>query len=450
MISVTTSGQRFLLVVFSMLGISACKDLTSTQAHSAPDAQLSAPAFAKGAGQSGADLVKYWKSPQELWVYDKRPELGVGVHPAVTDQTVSQLKAANIRTVRISLWWAWFAGDQQAYWDEMVPRLKREGIEVIGLLTGVPGTYNFDNREQAYQDFANFAAYVVDRYKSVRYWELFNEMDGGEAIFGAGRTDVSMLQRGMYYGQMLKLAYPAVKRANPNAWVLTGGMVDTNDFPRGIYQSGARDYFDFMAIHTYGDKVLGPFVDRAGYVKNVMKEFSDGLKPLINTEFGMSGGVTACVWMMWRGGLPHQQDPPQDDGTVFDNDQLENWRDPIERNVADKIYWKALPYQLKAGNDVCKGEIDEYAVLPPGYVGDDYGWGIFRLDGTTPRPAYTWLKDRNVNGALTSTQSTKYDVTIPAPEKLRPVGYDWVIRKSEMIIKSVPVNSLVPTVVRFQ
>ena len=452
MIRIKTGLDWMLCSVLSLIVLSACVDQRSRESGLLAPAEEAA--FARQPNGSSAELVKYWKSPQELWVYDKRPELGIGVHPVVSDQSISQVKGANMRTIRISLWWGWFSpgSEQERQWDEMIPRLRSQGIEVVGLISGHPSIYNYQNRSEAYSAFRDLMVYVAKRYPSVRYWELFNEMDTGADIFGAGQIpDVPMLERGKNYGEMLKLVYPALKQANPNVWVLTGGMMDTNDFPRGIYLAGARNYFDFMAIHTYGDQVLGePFIDRAANVKRIMSEHEDGLKPLINTEFGMSGGITACVWMRYRGGLPHQQNPPQDDGTVFDDDQVKNWRDPIEYNLTDKTYWKLFPYQLHAGNDICKDELEANAKLPAGHVGDDYGFGIFRLDGITPRPAYTWLKGRNVNGSLTSTKSTSYDVSIPAPEKLRPIGYAWTIRKSEMVIKAVPVNSLVPTAIRFQ
>jgi hypothetical protein len=39
---------------------------------------------------------------------------------------------------------------------------------------------------------------------------------------------------------MLKLAYPAVERASPWAGVLTGGMTDRKEFPRGISGGAGR------------------------------------------------------------------------------------------------------------------------------------------------------------------------------------------------------------------
>ena len=62
---------------------------------------------------------------------------------------------------------------------------------------------------------------------------------------------------------MLKLVYPAIKQANPNAVVLTGGLTDWGEFPKGIYAGGGRDYFDVMNIHTYGMPLPWGFVQRS-------------------------------------------------------------------------------------------------------------------------------------------------------------------------------------------
>jgi hypothetical protein len=439
---------RWAVVAISALVLGACADARDVLA---PSELLEAGLNRKPTKttEPSAELIQYWRSNEELWVYDKRPELGMGVHPPIRALDVTQLKAANLRTVRVSLWWGWWNDEQRAVWDEMVPRLQRDGIEIIALVAANPPQYSFANRHEGYRAYADFVGELAARYPSVRYWELWNEMDmGWTDLFGAHDPNIPMLERGRMYAEMLKLAYPAIKRANPNAWVLTGGMMDTNDFPRGIYEGGGRDFFDFMAIHTYGDWVLGEPFFRIHNVHNVMKSYGDEFKPIVNTEFGMSGGITACSQ-----GFPHSWIPPKDDATVFDQEQLKNWRDPIQYNHSERLYWKLFPYQLKAPNDICKETMDVDAKLPAGHVGDDYGFGIFRVDGTTPRPAYNWMKDRDVNGSVTSPGSTLYDVVIQAPEgNLKPIGYSFTVKRNtgEMTIRGVPVNSLVPTVIRFQ
>ena len=99
--------------------------------------------------------------------------------------------------------------------------------------TGNAPGVNWTNREEGYKRFARFMGDMARRYPQVRYWELWNEMDGGFTdLFGAGRADVSMRERGKLYAKMLQVVYPQIRKANPDAWVLVGGMSDWNEFPR--------------------------------------------------------------------------------------------------------------------------------------------------------------------------------------------------------------------------
>jgi hypothetical protein len=63
-----------------VLALSACKDL-GTELDNSADAHLSSATMTmggnSGGGGGGAELVQYWKAPEELWVYDRRPEPGM-------------------------------------------------------------------------------------------------------------------------------------------------------------------------------------------------------------------------------------------------------------------------------------------------------------------------------------------------------------------------------------
>src|SRR3954464_4013590 len=50
------------------------------------------------------DIALYRRSPTELWAYDPRPEVGVGSH-SLDDTDIKLIKAANIRLVRITMYW---------------------------------------------------------------------------------------------------------------------------------------------------------------------------------------------------------------------------------------------------------------------------------------------------------------------------------------------------------
>src|ERR1051325_10707287 len=53
---------------------------------------------------SNPDIALYRRSPTELWVYDTRPEVGVGSH-SLDDNDIKLIKAADIRLVRITMYW---------------------------------------------------------------------------------------------------------------------------------------------------------------------------------------------------------------------------------------------------------------------------------------------------------------------------------------------------------
>jgi hypothetical protein len=401
------------------------------------------------------DVAVYRRSPTELWVYDTRPELGVGAHQLDADD-IKMIRAANMRLVRNTMYWylventttpGKYDPAQLRHWDDLVARCDRAGIVLLVVVHGNAPGVNFANREEGYKRFAKFMGDMAKRYPKIRFWELWNEMDQGFTdLFGAEKPEIPLRERGKMYAQMLKLAYPAIKQSNPRAWVLTGGMTDWNDFPRGIYEGGGRDYFDFMNLHTYGVPVIYGFVPRGLTLYNVMKEFGDEGRPIWNTEFGIDAGNVVNAW-----GFPHARKEPREDGPEFDAVHLKTWKDCVEDNARRRLYVKVLGYQWRAGNETAKDRMPA-AKLTPGLSADDYGFGLMRADGVTPRPAYQWIKDANPNQPLTKTPERKLDIEAFIPDGATPIGhdFDYEWRKPWMIIKGVKVNSLEPTVIRLK
>lgn len=399
------------------------------------------------------DVSLYRRSPTELWVYDTRPEVGVGSH-SLDEADIKLIRAANIRLVRITMYWGAIENtetpgkyDAKALrdWDNLVDRADRAGISLLVLVHSNPPGANFANRELSYKRFANFMSVVARRYSKVRFWELWNEMDQGFTdLFGANNPEIPLRERGKMYAQMLKLAYPAIKQSNPKAWVLTGGMTDWNEFPRGIYEGGGRDYFDFMNLHTYGVPVIYGFVARGLTLYSVMKDFHDEGRPIWNTEFGIDAGNVVNAW-----GFPHARKEPKDDGADFDAVHLASWKDCIEDNARRRLYVKTLGYQFKAGNETSKDRMQTEAKLPKGMSQDDYGFGLLRADGKTPRPTYLFLKNENPNAAILKSTERKLDIEAYLPDGYRPIGhqFDYEWRKPVMIIKDVNVNTLEPTII---
>ncbi len=402
------------------------------------------------------DLAVYRRSATELWVYDTRPEAGVGAH-SLDENTIRLIRAANVRLVRTTMYWyaientttpGKYDPKALAKWDDLVQRCDKGGIVPLVVVHGNAPGVNFEHRQEGYHRFAQFMGDMARRYPKVRFWELWNEMDQGFTdLFGAQKSHISLRERGKMYAEMLKLAYPSIKQANPKAWVLMGGMTDWNEFPRGVYEGGGRDYFDFMNLHTYGVPVLYAFVGRGLSLYSVMKDFHDEGRPLWNTEFGIDAGNVVNAW-----GFPHARKEPKEDGPEFDAVHLKTWQGCLEDNAQRKLYVKALGYQFTAGNETAKERMEKESKLPPGHRPDDYGFGLLRADGHTPRPAYNWLKETNPNRAILTTPERTVDIEAYVPDGMTPVGYpfDYRWRKPWMIIKGVKVNALEPTIIRLE
>jgi hypothetical protein len=185
--------------------------------------------------------------------------------------------------------------------------------------------------------FAEFLHELVSVYGAepfnVKYWEVGNEPDVDHRIpnlppdshygcWGEGDDDY---YGGGYYADMLKVAYPAIKSADPQAKVLVGGLLVDCDptnpptgkdckpakFFEGILQNGGGNYFDIVSYHGYpffqkyqvlgkepqylyydehhpywesrGGVVLG----KADFLKEVMA-FYRIYKPIINSEAALT------------------------------------------------------------------------------------------------------------------------------------------------------------------
>jgi hypothetical protein len=125
-------------------------------------------------------------------------------------------------------------------------------------------------RADRFADFAAFLGWLAERYKySVRYWEIGNEPDLDPSavptnqVFGCWGDVKDPYYGGEHYGSMLKAVVPTIRKANPHAQILLGGLAlltpkTTNpsygkmeNFFEGVLRSGAGDSIDIVAFHSY-------------------------------------------------------------------------------------------------------------------------------------------------------------------------------------------------------
>ncbi len=242
----------------------------------------------------------------------------LGVHTRLTDEVEEWKIQRTLQMVREmgASWiveffpWAYYQSeDGSVAWehpDLVIGHAKANGLKVIARLGYTPEwarppdsplTYLDRN---AYDDFAAFAALFAERYKdSVDYIIIGNEPN---LSFEWGYRQTSPRD----YVELLAAVYPAIKRADPKMIILAGALAPTiepegspwatNDlvYLQGMYDAGAADYFDGLAVHAYGltfpaDAEPGPEIlnfRRIELVRQVMVENGDEATPIYVTEMG--------------------------------------------------------------------------------------------------------------------------------------------------------------------
>ena len=242
----------------------------------------------------------------------------VGVHTRLTDEVEEWKIQRSLQLVREmgAPWiveffpWAYYhAEDGGIAWehpDMVINHAAAQGLTVVARIGLTPGwarppetplTY-LD--ESAYDDFAHFTAAFAGRYQgNVTHIIIGNEPN---LSYEWGYRQTTPQD----YVDLLKVVYPAVKATNPDVVVLAGAMAPTLepagspwglndlDYLAGMYAAGAADYFDALAVHSYGltfpaDAEPGP--DRLNFrrvelVRQVMVEHGDADTAIFITETG--------------------------------------------------------------------------------------------------------------------------------------------------------------------
>lgn len=245
-----------------------------------------------------------------------RPTLGV--HTRLTDEVEPWKIQRTLRLVRemgagwiVELFpWAYYHAEDGGFaWehpDLVIEHAEAQGLSVVARLGLTPewarpedSALNYID-ETAYEDFAVFAAAFAERYKGkVEHVILWNEPNLSYE-WGYQQTSAEK------YVELLRVVYPAIKKANPNMQVLAGALAPTlepagspwglNDleYLQQMYRAGASAYFDALAVHAYGlnfppDAAPGPQLlnfRRVELIREIMVEHDDADTSIFITETG--------------------------------------------------------------------------------------------------------------------------------------------------------------------
>ncbi|MBK8025636.1 MAG: beta-galactosidase [Chloroflexi bacterium] len=212
--------------------------------------------------------------------------------------------------------WAYIETAEDVYdWynvDRIVRHAQNQGLHVIARLGLVPEWVRRRDADNiglttlntlpvsAYDDFSEFVADFARRYQgTIDHLIIWNEPNlafewGYEQVDPAG------------YAALLHEVYARAHEANPNVTILAAGLAPTLEPPgsphglndvlylEALYEAGAADSFDALAVHTYGfthPPEAAPDPDalnfrRAELLREVMLRHGDEETPIYITESG--------------------------------------------------------------------------------------------------------------------------------------------------------------------
>jgi len=189
-------------------------------------------------------------------------------------------------------------------YDQIVDLADQYGLEIIARLSNPPAWSRAEGDAAGtlappddLDDYGDYVEAVVRRYQGrIGTYQIWNEPN----IYPEwGEQPVSPEE----YTELLKVGYRRVKQVCPDCVVLSGALAQTiplgprdlNDFIflQRMYDAGAADYFDVLAMQGYGlwsgptDRRMRPRVlnfSRPLYLREIMVLNGDAEKPIWITE----------------------------------------------------------------------------------------------------------------------------------------------------------------------
>jgi hypothetical protein len=454
---------------------------------------------------------QYWRTPYELWVYDNTTELGFNNHLPryeLYQTNINQIRWGSARMMRVGL--DWRAVDPTGYGTypahncldcipqhtvldnflDNVERALRTGVVPVVMIHGTPEAHSHYGEHNGWQgatdaelavtrrEFTRFVRDMVQMAPGVNYWQIMNEVDAGHwgvsalgggafRYVGNGLFNFDRAAQARNYALMMQSVYPAIKQANPNAWVVMAGLTGTPymdgqsmpvnnqdwQFLDEFYRAGGGAYVDIMAVHAYGRPTYDPdgFWDKSTAMLSVMNRYGDGKRPLWLTEFGRGAG------MYMR---ENNNTPPSNPGPGFDQDQSNFFASALHLLQYGHRFHKAMVYSINAEDLETP---PSWVTLPSDYscgnhlLGGpkqncertDFSIGLFRSDLVTARPAVNTIASHGINHNWLFNGYGYGDITVHAPFT-NPIGYSYTRNNDYVTIHGVHLNKLYPKPIQFE
>ena len=242
----------------------------------------------------------------------------------LADRDLKLMNEAGFNWVKQALAWETIEGGGKGQFDwtiadRMVRQVNTDGLKLLARVSSDPDLGNFwaGHPPQNGDNYADFVFALASRYNCsatavgcIQAYQIWNEPNLARE-WGNNRPNPAQ------YAEFLGKAYRAIKRANPNAIVISAGMAPTGDdsniampddkFYDQMYQAmggNSNGYFDMLGVHGAGF-AAPPELDPAeaaanpkygGYrffafrhiedIRAIMVKYGDSAKKVVVLEFG--------------------------------------------------------------------------------------------------------------------------------------------------------------------
>jgi len=321
-------------------------------------------------------------------------EVGISAQGGLSKKDISYINGELDQMVHLGVTWIRFdiewshiqAGGPSEYnwnnYDILIKAIKAHNLKPLGLVIFTPewaraaGCIGVKCPPHDPNQFATFMAALASRYKNdVQHWEVWNEPNN--VGFWAGGSDCNA------YTALLKASYPAIKSANPNAIVITGGLApmpnnDLNmtriDFLDCIYKNGGKNYFDVVADHPYTFPQLS-----SGGETNAWAQMSI-TNPSLRSIMEANGDSSKKIWLTEVGTPTNGPDPywyvSEEKQALMIKDTIKSYR---EYDWVGPLFWYTLRDEATSTSTI------------------ENFFGLKRFDGSK-KPAYDTLRNINLRG----------------------------------------------------
>jgi hypothetical protein len=235
---------------------------------------------------------------------------------AARDRILASQEKAGVQLIRQTFDWSKIETTPGRYvfdyYDDFVRATARHGITLLPILFNPPpfqssapagtppGAPTYPPKD--YSAMASFATILIQRYgekgtfwkeqsadarRPIRSWQVWNEPNL-PAYWGGTPKAVE-------YTALLREVGSAIKKAEPDAEVVTGGIPNSKlgipftDYVKAMFRAGAKGTFDALAIHPYSkteDGVLLAVADARRLLDSLDAKDTE----LWVTEFGWASG----------------------------------------------------------------------------------------------------------------------------------------------------------------